>query len=112
LYYDIADPERPKLVREHVVPLPVFTSADGKQRVAAQSELLALDETHFLLLCRDAGNGYGTRGATSRYRKVELLDTSQATDIAGSPYDGTLAVAPNGRLADGVVPAMLTPFID
>jgi hypothetical protein len=91
-----------------VVPLPVFETADGRQRVAAQSELLALDETFFLLLCRDASNGYGTKGATSRYRSIELLDTSRATNIAGSPYDGTVPVAPNGKLADGIVPATLT----
>ena len=112
LYYDIAELNRPRLVREHVVPLPVFENAEGKKLVAAQSELLALDETHFLLLCRDSGNGYGTDGATSRYRKVELVDTSQATNIAGSPYDGTVPVAPNGKLVDGVVPATLVPFID
>jgi hypothetical protein len=154
LYYDLADLERPKLVREHVVPLPVFDTADGKRRVAAQSELLALGETRFLLLCRDATNGYGMDGATSRYRTIELLDTAQATNIADTPYDGTPAlaseasgqrgnsmvrahsasedareragdtrpepgstargmpVAPGGKLADGVVPATLTPFID
>jgi hypothetical protein len=112
LYYDIADLARPRLVREHVVPLPVFANAEGKPRVAAQSELLALDETHFFLLCRDTGNGYGMDGATSRYRSVELLDASQATNIAGTNYDGTVPVAPNGKLADGIVPATLTAFID
>jgi hypothetical protein len=112
LYYDVADLDRPKLAREHVVPLPVFETADGRQRLAAQSELLALDETFFLLLCRDASNGYGTKGATSRYRSIELLDTSRATNIAGSPYDGTVPVAPNGKLANGIVPATLTRYID
>ena len=112
LYYDVADRERPKLVREYVVPLPLFESADGERRVAAQSELLALDETFFLLLCRDSGNGYGTGGATSRYRSIDLLDTSRATNIAGSRYDGTMPVAPNGKLVDGVVPATLTRYID
>jgi hypothetical protein len=112
LYYDIADLERPRLVREHIVPLPVFANAEGEPRAAAQSELLALDETHFLLLCRDGGNGYGTDGAMSRYRSVELLDTSAATNIAGSEYDGMVPVAPGGKLADGIVPAVLTPFID
>ena len=112
LYYDVADRERPRLVREYVVPLPLFESADGERRVAAQSELLALDETFFLLLCRDSGNGYGTGGATSRYRSIDLLDTSWATNIAGSRYDGTVPVAPNGKLVDGVVPATLTPYID
>jgi hypothetical protein len=112
LYYDIADIAQPKLVREHVVPLPVFKNAEGKTRVAAQSELLALDETHFLLLCRDSGNGYGLEGATSLYRKIELLDTSKATNIAGGQYDGATPVAPKGKLVDGVVPATLTTFID
>ena len=112
LYYDVADRERPRLVREYVVPLPLFESADGERRVAAQSELLALDETFFLLLCRDSGNGYGTGGATSRYRSIDLLDTSRATNIAGSRYDGTVPVAPNGKLVDGVVPATLTRYID
>ena len=112
LYYDLADLDRPRLVREHMVPLPVFDTADGKRRVAAQSELLALGETRFLLLCRDASNGYGMDGATSRYRSIELLDTAQATNIAGMVYDTTVPVAANGRLADGIVPATLTPFID
>jgi hypothetical protein len=112
LYYDIADLDRPKLAREHVVRLPVFDGAEGKKEVAAQSELLALDEARFLLLCRDSRNGYGMKGATSRYRTIELLDVSQATNIAGSPFDGTVPVAPNGKLADGIVPATLKPFID
>jgi hypothetical protein len=112
LTYDLADLGRPRLVREHIVPLPVYENAEGKPRVAAQSELLALDETHFFLLCRDSANGYGADGATSRYRRVDLIDTSQATDIAGSPFDGQVPVAPNGKLVDGVVPAVLTSFID
>ena len=112
VYYDVADREHPRLVREYVVPLPLFETADGKRRVAAQSELLALDETFFLLLCRDSGNGYGTGGATSRYRSIDLLDTSRATNIAGSRYDGTVPVAPNGKLVNGVVPATLTRYID
>jgi hypothetical protein len=112
LYYDVTDPDRAKLVRENVVPLPVFTNAQGKRRVAAQSELLALDETHFLLLCRDTGNGYGLEGSTSLYRDIALLDIANATDIAGSKYDGLVPVAPKGIVADGVVPATLTPFID
>jgi hypothetical protein len=112
VYYDVADRERPRLAREYVVPLPLYETADGERRVAAQSELLALDETFFLLLCRDAGNGYGAGGATSRYRSIELLDTSRATNIAGSRYDGTVPVAPNGKLVDGVVPATLTRYID
>jgi hypothetical protein len=112
LYYDISNLDRPKLVREHVVPLPVFENAEGKRRIAAQSELLALDETHFLLLCRDTSAGYGMGSAVSRYRKIEILDTSKATNIVGSKYDGLAPVAPKGELEDGVTPVTLTPFID
>jgi hypothetical protein len=112
LYYDVSDLAHPALVREHIVPLPVYANAEGKRRIAAQSELYALDATHFLLLCRDSGAGYGTDGSTSRYRKIEILDTSNATNIAGSSYDGFVPVAPKGKLEDSVVPATLTSFID
>jgi hypothetical protein len=112
LYYDITNRDHARLIHEYVVPLPIFTDAKGRRRVAAQSELHALDNTHFLLLCRDSGNGYGVEGTTSVYRRIELLDLSQATDIAGSQYDGLVPVAPNGKLADGVTPATLTSFID
>jgi hypothetical protein len=112
LYYDISAIDRPALVREHVVVLPAFMTADGKRRIAAQSELLALDETHFLLLCRDSDNGFGQKGATSRYRRIELIDTSGATNIAGTRYDGPEPVAPKGRLVAGIVPAMRETFID
>ena len=112
LYYDVADLDHPALVREHVVVLPAFTTADGKRRIAAQSELLALDQDHFLLICRDANTGYGMEGATSRYRRVELVDTSAATNIAGGRYDGVEPVAPKGHLVDGIVPAARQSFID
>jgi hypothetical protein len=112
VFYDISNIERPTLVREYVVPLPVFKDAAGKTRVAAQSELYALGDNRFLLLCRDSDNGYGTAGPTSVYRNIEVLDTSQATNIAGGPYDGTRPVAPNGELEASIVPAALTSFID
>ena len=49
--------------------MPIFDNVDGKKRIAAQSELLALDDSRFLLLCRD-GSGYGTKTAESLYRKI------------------------------------------
>jgi hypothetical protein len=111
LFYDVSDLDHAKLIRENVVPLPVFTDS-GKQKVAAQSELLAISETQFLLLCRDSGNGYGQHGTTSLYRRIELLDTSKATNIAGTAYDDATPVAPDGKIVDVVVPATLTSFID
>lgn len=112
LFYDVADLDHPRLVRENVVPLPTFTGAKGKPLVAAQSELVALSDTAFLLLCRDSGNGYGLKGANSLYRRIDILDTTNATNIAGTPYDGATPVAPKGVLADKVTPVTLTSFID
>src|SRR5262249_47943900 len=96
LVYDVSDPAAPKLVRENVVPLPVFNDAQGKPKAAAQSELLALSDTLFLLLCRDSNNGCGMKGDTSLSRRVELLDLADATDIAGTDFDGAKPVAPKG----------------
>ena len=110
LYYDITNPDQARLVRHHVVSLPVF-DVDGKPRIAAQSELLALDDNRFLLLCRD-GNGLGTKNATSLYRKVEMLDVVGATNLVGSKYEGLTPVAPGGKLEADVTPGKLTPFID
>ena len=111
LVYDVTDPAAPKLTSEYVVPLPVFKD-QGKTKVAAQSELLALSDTLFLLLCRDSNNGYGVKGDSSQYRRVELLDLGNATNIAGSDYDASKPVAPKGELEPDVVPATLQSFID
>ena len=47
LFYDVSDIANPKLVRENVVVLPAFQDAEGRRRIAAQSELLALDDKRF-----------------------------------------------------------------
>jgi hypothetical protein len=112
LFYDISIAKRPKLMRQHVVVLPGYSDAEGKKKIAAQSELLALDGEHFLLLCRDTQSGYGLANAASVYRRIELLDTSHASNIAGSKYDGSMSLAPNGKLEPEIAPATLTPFID
>ncbi len=108
--YDISNPDQARLVGHYVVSLPLF-DAEGKKRVAAQSELLALDGSRFFLLCRDGG-GFGTKTAESLYRKVDVLDIAGATNLAGSKYDGLVPVAPGGKLEAEVKPATLTPFID
>ncbi len=111
LVYDAHDVDHLTLVREYVVPLPIFTE-DGKSKVAAQSEIAWIAPGRYLLLARDAGNGYGQKGTTSAFRRIEVLDVAGATDIAGTPYNALQPVAPKGVLADGVTPATLMPFID
>ncbi len=112
LVYDIADPAQPRLSAEYVVPLPVFKNAAGATLVAAQSEMVALSDTKFLVLCRDSANGYGMKGDTSLYRRIDLVDISAATNIAGTPFDGVKAVAPGGVVDPSVRPATLQSFID
>jgi hypothetical protein len=111
LMYDVADAAKPRLASEHVVPLPQFKAGE-RALVAAQSELTALSDTLFLLLSRDSGNGYGLKGDKSLYRRIDLLDISKATDIAGSAFDRDRPVAPKGILDPTVAAATLHGFID
>src|SRR3984893_13836366 len=47
LYYDVADRERPRLVREYVVPLPLFETSDGKRRGGAPRGIVCLGDNVF-----------------------------------------------------------------
>ena len=87
LVYDASDLAHLKLAHEYVVPLPAFKDAKGKTKVAAQSEIVALSDTAFLMLARDSGNGQGLKDDTSLYRQINVVDVSAATDIAGGAFD-------------------------
>jgi hypothetical protein len=112
LVYDAADPAHLRLAHEYVVPLPTFKNAKGKTAVAAQSEVVALSDTAFLMLARDSGNGWGLKDDTSLYRNITIVDLSGATDIAGTGFDKDWPVAPKGVLDASVKAAVVTPFID
>ena len=112
LFYDISNPAQPRLTRHLVVPLPTFTDAKGRRQVAAQSEMLAIDNERFLLLCRDASSGYGLKDAKSVFRQIELIDTRDATNLIGMAYEGVTPVAPGGKLVDGIKPATLATIVD
>ncbi len=110
LAYDLTG-AAPTLKGEYVLRLPSFRLG-AANRVAAQSEVLALNSTQFLVIARDsAGRGLAT--PESLYRRVLLYDISGATNIAGTAFDqpGT-PLAPAGVLAPSVVPAARTEFID
>jgi hypothetical protein len=112
LAYDITDAQAPKLAAEYVVQLPRFKDAKGKQLVAAQSEILALDDHRFLVIARDSGHGQGLKDTDSVYRSIDLFDTTGATNIAGSDFDQAKPVAPDGVLDAAVIPARYARFID
>jgi len=89
LKYEVSPGKKsPTLAGEYVVPLPTYVNAEGKTRVAAQSEIHFISETQLLVLPRDSdvGRGYGPEAAESKYRHVDVFDISKATDIKGR-YD-------------------------
>ncbi|CAO3414901.1 esterase-like activity of phytase family protein [Azospirillum doebereinerae] len=111
LIYNVAgNPDSPALIGHYVVPLPTFRSG-ASTLVAAQSELLALNDKQFLVLSRDSGNGLGYAGSNSLYRSIDIVDVSNATNLVGTAYEGTTPVAPGGALVAGVTPVSYTPFI-
>jgi hypothetical protein len=111
LVYDASNPDELKLTAEYVVPLPTFKDGD-KTAVAAQSELAVLPDGRLLLLSRDSNNGWGVKGDTSAYRRIDMLDFSGATNIAGTDFDGLKPVAPKGVVDASVKPARLATVID
>lgn len=112
LVYNIENPASPVLTGHYVVQLPRFTTAAGATNVAAQSEMLALNGSQFLVLARDSNNGQGLSGTTSRYRSIDFVDISSATNLVGTAYEGTTPVAPGGTLVASVTPVAYSQFID
>lgn len=110
LAYDLTGPT-PTLKGEYALQLPTFTQGTTVL-VAAQSELVAVNNTQVLVIARDSGFGRGLV-PTSLYRKVLVYDIANATNLAGGVYDSLATpLAPNGVLAAGVVPATRTEWID
>lgn len=115
--YDIAGAnlENPVLVSEHVVQLPRYDlngDGTGLDTTSAQSEIVALSNTQFLMLPRD-GNGLG-RGTTAPIvmKTVDLVDFSGATNILGL-YDAEGGQAsPAGALRGTITPAKSTVVIN
>jgi hypothetical protein len=109
LEYDISGP--PHLIHEYAVQLPLY--ADGqKQSVAAQSEMLALNDHQLLLLCRDSGGGFTGKRDASVYRVINMIDTAGASDIAGKFDRAGQAIAPGGALRPGIRPTRITSFLN
>jgi hypothetical protein len=101
----------PILRGEYVIALPTYPVGTAV-RVPAQSELLAINSTQFLVLARD-GNGRGIASATSLYRSILVYDIAGATNIAGTAYDtATTPIAPGGVLAAGITPASSAELVD
>jgi hypothetical protein len=99
----------------YVVTLPLFTDPSGSIKVAAQSEILSLSASQFLVLARDSSAGRGQPSTQSTYRHADVFDISSATNIKSARYDDAPAAAIadlNGNLKPGITPAQYCPFLD
>lgn len=119
LVYDISTTATPTTpVAEYVLQLPTFrNSGNGSavDRTAAQSEMLALNDTQFLVLSRDGiGRGSGASATgTPVYKSVLLVDTTGATNIAGTSFEtGTTPIATNGNLVSGITPVRQVELVN
>lgn len=106
--YDLSDLDHIELSGEYVVGLPKFVQGTSTL-VAAQSEILALNNTQLLILPRDS-NGYLVGTQQSLLRRVDLIDIRDASNILGT--DGEAEIAPGGVLNPGITPALYTPWLD
>jgi len=112
LAYDITG-AAPVLKGEYVLQLPSTRTAAGATLVCAQSELLAINNTQFLVLARDAGFGHTYPIATSTYRTILIYDIGGATNIAGTKFDDPAnPIAPAGVLDASIKPASRADFIN
>lgn len=120
LVYDVSRTATPARPRAHyVVQLPAYDDAGSggaPNRTAAQSEIRALDDHSFLMLARD-GAGYGAEGGKPIvYKSVLLVDTTGATDLAGTEYEtGTRSLLQDPAspaLRPGIVPARQAELVN
>jgi len=117
--YDISTPalkDTPGIIGEYVVQLPTLDrdgTGGAADRTAAQSEIVMLSDTQFLMLPRD-GNGLGNGDARPAvFKVVSLVDISAATNILGVTYDATGAqISPGGVLNNLITPAARTEVIN
>ncbi|KAK4182273.1 outer membrane autotransporter protein [Podospora australis] len=114
LEYSVKGSRGPQYSAEYVVPLPTFKNAEGKTRVAAQSELHYVSGTQFLLLSRDSNNGRGLDSSQSLYRHVDVVDIKDATNVKGGKYDvfNASIASSDGVLHPEIKPATVCAFLD
>ncbi|MEY2820797.1 MAG: hypothetical protein RL105_369 [Verrucomicrobiota bacterium] len=119
MVYDVSASATPTApVGHYLVELPTF-DRDGvggtADRTAAQSEILALSPTSFLVLTRDGnGNGSGDNARPLVFKTVSLVSLTGATNLAGTVYETTYTPAAAGTAGTtpGIVAAQVTPFVN
>ncbi|TAA26960.1 MULTISPECIES: esterase-like activity of phytase family protein [Pseudoxanthomonas] len=120
LVYDVGRQPLPKRpIGHYVVQLPVYArKADGTpaDSTAAQSELRVLDDTRFLLLARDGAGLGADKPEPMVYKSILLVDTTGASNLAGSRYErgdaSVLASPASTALKPGIKPMRWTELVN
>jgi hypothetical protein len=107
--------EAPVLIGEYIVKLPQIDlngNNSGLDGTAAQSEIVAIGNSAFLMLPRD-GNGMG-KGTTDPivFKSVQLVDFASATNILGNKDGEGDQISPGGTLIGGVNAAATAEVIN
>ena len=117
--YDVSNNPTPTSpVGHYVVELPTFDrdgTGGSADRAAAQSEIVALSPTSFLVLSRDGnGNGSGDNNRPLVFKTVSFVTLTGATNLAGTSYATGYTPVANGisGTLDGIVAAQVTPFVN
>ncbi len=132
--YDITKTGTPSApVGHYLVELPTFSSKGvnaAANKTAAQSEIVALSSSTFMVLTRDGnGNGAGNAGPKTSsstvgyadnplvFKSIALVSTANATNLAGTVYETgyTPAVTGTGSTlapVAGIVAATTTDFVN
>ncbi|MES2922733.1 MAG: choice-of-anchor I family protein [Verrucomicrobiota bacterium] len=115
--YDVAGANRetPVLIGEYIVKLPQIDlngNNSGLDGTAAQSEIVAIGDSAFLMLPRD-GNGMG-KGTTDPivFKSVQLVDFASATNIMGDKDGEGDQISPGGTLLPTVNAAATAEVIN
>jgi hypothetical protein len=116
MIYDITQTKTPTApVADYVLQLPIYNttgSGAAPNATAAQSELLALNDTQFLVLSRDA-NGLGLANNPPVFKSVLLVDVTGATNIAGTPFETSYTpISPGGNLVASITPVQQTEVVN
>jgi hypothetical protein len=117
MIYDITGTRAPtNPIGDYVLQLPIYNTTGSTtaaaNATAAQSELLALNDSQFLVLSRD-GNGLGQANNPPSYKSVLLVDITGATNIAGTTYETSYTpISPGGTLLSSITPVQQVEVIN
>ncbi len=117
LVYDVSSNPAPSAPSAHyVLELPTFDRrgvAGAADRTAAQSDILALNKSQFLMLSRD-GNGVDNGDNNPLvFKSIMLVDITGATNIAGTPFETSATpVSPGGVLAPNITTVASVQFVN